>query len=141
MKPPAKEPIGLLLSGGLDSCILLGHLLEQDECVQAIFIDSQLVWQREELAAARSFVAAVDPLRSGKVAELKTLSVPLVDVYSDHWSLTGKATPDADSPDEAVYLPGRNPLLLVKATVWCRLNGIGRISLAPLVGNPFADAT
>ena len=138
MTLPAKNPIGLLLSGGLDSGILLTHLLAQGERVQPIYIDSQLVWQPEELAAVRKFLAAV---ASPDVGELKILNVPLGDVYAGHWSLNGRETPDADSPDEAVYLPGRNPLLLVKAAVWCRLNGIDRIALAPLLGNPFADAT
>ena len=49
--------------------------------------------------------------------------------------------PDASTPDEAVYLPGRNPLLLVKATIWCRLQGIEKLALAPLGSNPFPDAT
>ena len=46
-----------------------------------------------------------------------------------------------DTPDDAVYLPGRNPLLLVKAVVWCHLHGIDQLALAPLGSNPFADAT
>ena len=49
--------------------------------------------------------------------------------------------PDQDSPDAAVYLPGRNALLLVKAALWCRLHGIEELALAVLAANPFADAT
>ena len=45
------------------------------------------------------------------------------------------------SADDAVYLPGRNALLLVKAAVWCRLHGVGELALAVLRSNPFADAT
>ena len=41
--------------------------------------------------------------------------------------MNGNGVPDADSPDDAVYLPGRNPLLLVKAAVWCRLNAIEQL--------------
>ncbi len=132
------KPVGLLVSGGLDSCILVGRMLELGEIVQPIFIDSQLVWQADELHATQKFLAAV---ATPRLLPLKLLLVPLDDVYGNHWSLTGRATPDRDSDDEAVYLPGRNPLLLVKAAVWCRLQGIERIALAPLVGNPFADAT
>jgi 7-cyano-7-deazaguanine synthase len=62
------------------------------------------------------------------------------DVYRNHWSVTGRAVPDADTPDEAVYLPGRNALLIIKPAVWCRLNGIHELALAPLGSNPFADA-
>ena len=138
MTSPRTSSVGLLLSGGLDSCILLGTLLESGETVQPIFVDSQLVWQGEELQATRRFLAA---LARPRLAELKILSVPLADLYDGHWSLTGRATPDRDSPDEAVYLPGRNPLLLVKAAVWCRTQQIERIAMATLAGNPFADAT
>src|SRR5262249_47035314 len=49
--------------------------------------------------------------------------------------------PDADSPDEAVYLPGRNVLLLSKALIWCHLNQVPDLALAPLAANPFPDAT
>ena len=63
------------------------------------------------------------------------------DVYAPtHWSLTG--TPPAwDTPDEDVYLVGRNIVLLGKAAVYCALRKIERIALGPLAGNPFPDAT
>jgi 7-cyano-7-deazaguanine synthase len=38
-------------------------------------------------------------------------------------------------------LPGRNPLLLVKAAVWCQMNGVEELAIAPLASNPFPDAT
>jgi 7-cyano-7-deazaguanine synthase len=49
--------------------------------------------------------------------------------------------PGAATPDEAVYLPGRNLLLVMKAALWCQLHGIRRLALAPLESNPFPDAT
>ena len=73
--------------------------------------------------------------------ELVTLELPLDDLYADHWSITGRGTPPEDTPDEAVYLPGRNPLLLVKAAVWCQMHGIEELAIAPLATNPFPDAT
>ena len=45
------------------------------------------------------------------------------------------------NPTRHVYLPGRNPLLLVKADVWCRLHGVGQLALGSLASNPFADAS
>src|SRR5262249_41673509 len=47
----------------------------------------------------------------------------------------------AETPDEAVFLPGRNVLLLAKALVWCHLRAVPAVALAPLAGNPFPDAT
>jgi 7-cyano-7-deazaguanine synthase len=61
-------------------------------------------------------------------------------LYDGHWSVTGRGTPGAESADEAVYLPGRNALLIVKAAVWCQLHGIGELALAPLGTSPFEDA-
>src|SRR5262249_45379846 len=49
--------------------------------------------------------------------------------------------PEADTPDEAVYLPGRNVLLLAKAMLWCHLHKVPAVALAPLAANPFHDAT
>jgi 7-cyano-7-deazaguanine synthase len=70
---------------------------------------------------------------------LVTLDLPLEDLYGEHWSLGGPV-PGHDTPDDAVYLPGRNPLLLIKPAVWCALHRVGRLALAPLASNPFPDA-
>jgi 7-cyano-7-deazaguanine synthase len=132
------EIIALLVSGGLDSCILLAHLLASGRTVQPIYIRTGVAWQLEEITAVRKFSAAV---RSRRLLELVSLELPLDDLYARHWSISGSGVPPADSPDEAVYLPGRNPLLLVKAAVWCQMYGVRELALAPLVSNPFADAT
>jgi 7-cyano-7-deazaguanine synthase len=138
MISPVPSPIGLLVSGGLDSCILLGHLLEQGRRVQPFYVRCHLHWEPEELRAVRRFCAA---LRCRRLQELIVLDLPLADLYQDHWSLDGRLAPDATTPDEAVYLPGRNPLLLIKAALWCQLNGIEHLALALLASNPFPDAT
>ena len=49
--------------------------------------------------------------------------------------------PAFDTPDEDVYLTGRNIILLTKAGIYCAQRGITRIALGPLAGNPFPDAT
>src|SRR5207249_4297052 len=54
--------------------------------------------------------------------------------------ITGQGVPGADSPDEAVFLPGRNLLLLAKAMLWCHLNGVQKLALGLLGSNPFPDA-
>lgn len=130
-------PIGVLTSGGLDSCILVGHLLRQGRSVQPFYIRTGVVWQQRELNALENYLAAVS---SPALLDLVVLDLPLVDLYGQHWSTTGRGTPNATSPDEAVFLPGRNALLLVKATVWCQLHGIDQLALAPLGTSPFADA-
>ena len=69
------------------------------------------------------------------------LDEPIADVYGDHWSTIGAGVPGSDTDDEAVYLPGRNLLLTVKAAVWCRLRGVRTLALGSLGSNPFPDST
>ena len=129
--------IGVLASGGLDSSILLAHLLREGHRVQPFYIRKGLYWQEHELAGLRRFLEAI---ATPNLLELVVLDLPLADLYSGHWSLTGQDAPAHDAPDEAVYLPGRNALLLVKAAVWCQLHGIEQLALAPLGTSPFEDA-
>lgn len=136
LRPPPST-IGLLLSGGLDSCILLGDLLRQGQSVQPLYIQSDLVWQEAELRHLRQFLRKID---GRELAELVVLQLPLADVYERHWAVTGRQTPDADSPDQAVYLPGRNALLAIKAILWCQRHHVETLALAVLGSSPFADA-
>jgi 7-cyano-7-deazaguanine synthase len=132
------QTIAVLLSGGLDSSILLAHLLSDGHTVRPIYICTQVAWQESELRAIRRFLSATTNTR---LLELVSLALPLDDLYGHHWSITGRGVPGSNTPDEAVYLPGRNPLLLVKAAVWCQMNGIEQLALATLANNPFSDAT
>lgn len=131
------ERIGVLVSGGLDSAILVGHLLREGHEVQPFYIQTGLHWQSGELASLKRYLEAIS---TPKLKPLKVLDLPLADLYESHWSVSGDAIPDADSPDEAVFLPGRNALLLIKAAVWCQLHGVSRLALAPLGTSPFEDA-
>ncbi len=130
--------VGLLLSGGLDSGILLGHLLNGGRRVRPFYVRSQLVWEEAELSAVRAILKTVG---SAALEPLVVLEMPLRDLYGNHWSVTGQNTPDAGSPDEAVYLPGRNVLLAIKPALWCAMHGIEELALAVLASNPFSDAT
>jgi 7-cyano-7-deazaguanine synthase len=63
------------------------------------------------------------------------------DVYAaTHWAITGRP-PAYHTPDEDVYLPGRNVVLLGKAGVYCATAKIDRLVLGTLAHNPFPDAT
>lgn len=133
----ANATIGVLASGGLDSSILVGHLLSERP-VQPFYIRTGLLWQERELPTLRRFLKAV---ATENLLDLVVLDLPLADLYQGHWSLTGQGIPSADSPDEAVFMPGRNALLMVKAAIWCQLHGIGELAMAPLGTSPFEDAS
>ena len=129
---------GVLLSGGLDSAVLVADEATRDE-VQPIYVSVGLAWEAEEQAVVARFLAALP--RSMRVRPLVALTVDMRDVYdASHWAITGRP-PEYHTPDEDVYLPGRNVILLGKAGVYCASARIGRLALGTLGHNPFPDAT
>lgn len=133
------DPTAILVSGGLDSAILLADMVNRKfPMVWPVFVQCGLYWEKTELEYLRKFINAI---KAPNLAELIILDVPVGDLYKDHWSLTGINVPDVKSPDEAVFLPGRNVLLTAKALLWCNLNQVKSLSLAVLESNPFPDAT
>jgi 7-cyano-7-deazaguanine synthase len=128
----------VLLSGGLDSAVLVYEEALNDE-VQPIYVSVGLAWESDERDAARLFLAA--SALGDRVRPLVTLSVDMTDVYpAAHWARQGRP-PAYHTPDEDVYLPGRNIVLLGKAGVFCAAAGIGRLVIGTLAHNPFPDAT
>jgi len=129
----------VLFSGGLDSAVLLALERRDQDVVWPVYIRAGLAWEATELEAARQVLAA-PPFRD-RVQPLATLDADTRDVYpATHWALNG--TPPAyDTPDEDVYLEGRNIVLIAKAGLYCARVGADRLVLGPLAGNPFPDAT
>lgn len=134
----ASSEVAVLVSGGLESAILCVDLLQQFALVHPIYVRFGLRWEEVELAYLKRYLQAVD--RPG-IRPLEILDEPVASVYGRHWSVEGTAVPDASTPDEAVYLPGRNLLFLAKAAVWCRLRNVERLALGCLGSNPFPDST
>lgn len=134
----AADPLAVLVSGGLDSAILLGEMVRVRDVVHPLYVRHGLVWEPEELRHLRQFLEVI---RRPSLRPLTVFDVPVADLYGDHWSVTGRGVPGADSPDAAVFLPGRNVLLLAKAMLWCHLRGVPALALASLGSNPFPDAT
>src|SRR4051812_14458549 len=105
----------VLFSAGLDSAVLLADAARSGP-VRALYVSVGFAWEAEECAmAARLFAAA--PL-AARVDRLEVLTFDMRDVFApDHWAMRG--TPPAfDTPDEDVYLHGRNIILLSKAAVY-----------------------
>ncbi len=130
--------LAVLVSGGLDSAILLGEAVRHCASVQPLYVRCDLHWETVEQKHLRRFLDAV---YCPGLRPLHTLHVPADDLYDDHWSITGAGVPGAETDDEAVFLPGRNVLLLAKAMLWCHLHNVSTLALAPLDSNPFPDAT
>ena len=129
---------GVLFSGGLDSAVLLAREL-QDGAVQPIHVRAGLAWDDAEGRAITRILAA--PPFAGRVAPAVTLTIDMRDVYPPgHWAVTGHP-PAYDTPDEDVYLEGRNIVLISKAAILSARLGIERLALGLLSSNPFPDAT
>jgi len=128
----------VLVSAGLDSAVLCAAEARTQR-IHPIYVSTGLAWEARELAALERLLSA--PPLAGGTESLARLSFTVHDLYpAGHWALRG--TPPAfDTPDEDVYLTGRNIALLSKSAIYAAQHRIGRIVLGPLAGNPFPDAT
>jgi 7-cyano-7-deazaguanine synthase len=129
----------VLLSGGLDSGVLVADAAQQGP-VAPIYVGVGLAWEAAERVMVERLLAS--PAFAGAaVAPLAQLSFDMRDVYpASHWAIRGVA-PAFDTPDEDVYLEGRNVILLAKAAVYMARQRIARVLMGLLAGNPFPDAT
>src|SRR5688572_2679342 len=126
----------VLLSGGLDSAVLAAHEAQHDR-VRPVYVSVGLAWETAELAMIDRLLAA--PMFAN-ADPLSRVEFTMRDVYPpSHWAIRG-VPPAYDTPDEDVYLTGRNLVLLTKAGVVAARTDSHRIALGPLAGNPFPDA-
>ena len=132
MTPPI-----VLFSAGLDSAVLLADASARYGGAQPVYVWAGLAWEDVEAQVAHQFLR-----RFGSAAHpLVTLTVDMRDVYpASHWAVRGEA-PGFDTPDEDVYLEGRNIVLISKTAVFAARAQLSRILIGPLAGNPFPDAT
>jgi len=133
----AIEPTAVLFSAGLDSAVLAAAEARNGR-VHPIYVSCGLAWETQELEAVDRLLATT--VFDG-VSPIARLTFPARDLYpATHWALTGNP-PAFDTPDEDVYLAGRNVMLLSKAAIHCARQSVHRIALATLSNNPFPDAT
>src|SRR5689334_11779704 len=104
----------VLFSAGLDSAVLLADAVERYGSAQPVYVRAGLAWEDVEHEVARRFLA----MRDDRVRPLVTLTIDMRDVYpASHWAIRGEA-PAYDTPDEDVYIEGRNIVLLSKASIY-----------------------
>ena len=128
----------VLCSAGLDSAVLVA-LEARERRVQPVYVSVGLAWEAAERSMLDRLLPALS--RDDRIAPAARLTVDMLDVYpAAHWAVRG-TPPNYDSPDEEVYLEGRNIVLLSKAAVFAAREHITRVAIGPLSGNPFPDAT
>ena len=127
----------VLLSGGLDSAVLAAHEA-QTAPVLPVYVSVGLAWETTELAMVEQLLRA--PVFVNRTQPLTRVEFTMRDVYPPtHWAIRG-VPPAYDTPDQDVYLSGRNLVLLTKAGVIAARHDAHRIALGPVAGNPFPDA-
>jgi 7-cyano-7-deazaguanine synthase len=131
-----RESLCVLVSGGVDSAVALAEAARGLVPVLPVYVRTGLVWEPAEIYWLGRFLPS---LRVPALRPLEVLEMPVRDLYGDHWSLTGEDPPGRESPDEAVYLPGRNLLLLAKTGVLAARRGCRALVMGPLATNPFPD--
>ena len=127
-----------LVSGGLDSAVMLDRLARRCAEVVPVYVESGLYWEPVEIHWFKRFMAT---LSHESLTFPVYLECPARRLYGTHWSVTGESVPDGRTPAEAVHLPGRNPLLVTTAGVYALRKEIDTIAVGSLSGNPFPDAS
>ncbi len=128
----------VLFSGGLDSAVMLADAMRQSR-VRPFYVSVGFAWEDEERAMVTRFLSA--PSIDGRVDPVVDVRFDMRDVFTpNHWAVRGEP-PAFDTPDEDVFIDGRNVILLSKAAVVMARAGISRVLIGPLAGNPFPDAT
>ncbi len=132
----------VLCSSGLDSAVLLADVARRkttrEEMIVPVYVAVGLAWEQEELAMLDRLLRT-PPFRD--VQPIERLGFDMRDVYPPtHWAVRGEP-PGFDTPDQDVYLEGRNIVLLTKAAVFMARRRLARVYIGPLAGNPFPDAT
>lgn len=129
--------VAVLTSGGVESAAMLAEALRRYERVYPIYIRKGFIWERMEMVHLRRLAAS---FREDGLAEPVVLEIPVQPIYNPHWSLGRKRVPGFNAPDSAVYLPGRNLLLLALGGLYCAMRKIPVLWVGILQGNPFHDA-
>ena len=138
MSRDSHKDVCVLVSGGLDSAALIAYYLRRKRTVHPVYIESGYRWEKAERRHLRRLLSALSHRRLKALRILKASVEGLVS--KKHWAFLG-SVPGIHSRDAAVFLPGRNVLLISCAAVYCAQKNVGVLALATLRGNPFLDAT
>lgn len=136
----ATKPVAVLASG-IDSAVLVALLARRSPSVTPCYVRCGLAWEATEEAALRKFLSALaSDSRYRSIQPLEIFQQPAREAYGNHWSITGEHVPNESSADAAVFLPGRNLMLLLPTSLWAARQQVSTIALGSLRGNPFPDA-
>ena len=135
---PSDEMRVAALVSGLDSCVMVGLLAREYSEITPIYVRAGLRWENAEVRALNYFF---DALAEDADQPMVEVHLGVGAFYGTHWSTGGLDVPDANEPDDAWYLPGRNLALLSAAAIYGGTHAIKFLAIGILGSNPFPDAT
>jgi 7-cyano-7-deazaguanine synthase len=119
--------------------VLLAEAAQTADHVVPLYVAVGFSWEDEEQRMLARLMRA--PVFARRVQPVVHLRFDMRDIFpATHWAVRGEP-PAFDTPDEDVYLDGRNIILLSKASVYMARHRIPLVMIGPLAGNPFPDAT
>lgn len=142
----APRPTVALVSGGVDSCIMLARTLKEGRLIHPLYVRQGALWEDEEELALRRFLRALGQLQpeadgEGCLAPLSVMWLDLPARYAARWAVDPAVkAPDETTPDKSVYLPGRNMALLLQGAMLAHSVGAVALQMGLLAGNPFTDS-
>lgn len=121
---------------------MAGMSVERGDKIRPLYVRQGFLWEDQEAAVVRRFLASLKKAFPRSVLPLAEASSKVPPDYPSRWALDeSDEVPGASTPDEAVFLPGRNLALLTQAAIHAQSNRGERIQIGVLSGNPFSDST
>lgn len=128
-----------ILVGGLDSAVLSATHARRGMTVYPVYIQEGFRWEPAERLGIRRFFKALSERLP--IQPLTTLTLPMAPLFGTHWALPSSSpVPGPQTPDEAVYLPGRNVGLLTLGGLFCATHDLSLLAIGLLKNNPFRDS-
>ena len=81
MNLPKGNKVAVLVSGGLDSCVLAAYLAAQARTVYPVYVKQGLLWEEVEQHWMKQFLAAV---AQPGIEPLREIALPVTDLYNSH---------------------------------------------------------
>lgn len=131
------QKICLLLSGGLDSALLLARARDQRQSIHALYVSFGFSW---EYAERHYLKQILEWCCSPENPPLILRPYPYRCFHPKHWGFSPWKVPDQRSPDQQVLIPGRNQVFFAEAFSHAEENGLNEVWLGTLKNNPFPDA-
>jgi 7-cyano-7-deazaguanine synthase len=138
MSSAARNPVAILLGGGVESTWLVAKFLAAGEEVVPVHVYCGLIWDACESRFVRRFCAE---FARPALHELIEIRLPLADFLNTHWAVTARKVPAAGDPAAKLEIPLRNLTLLSFALHCLPPQPHYRLALGTTADNSYRDGS